>query len=119
MQYDVKQKFLDVEINSLEEVVLTILSSGKCYGTEIIEIVSSASEGRKQLNFGSLYPTLYKLKIRGLIEEDLGETHLPERGGHRRKYYKITELGIQALSHIENFRQKLRLREQVFPTSLQ
>lgn len=90
--------------------MLTMLEKTR-YGTEIIEMVSFASDGEVQINFGSLYPTIERLKKRGFIEETnhvVYDAGLKIRGGHRRKYHNLTEKGRLALARATRFRSALR-----------
>ena len=43
------------------------LSGRELYGLEIITAVADASDGKRKIGFGSLYPTLHKLEKKGLV----------------------------------------------------
>ena len=49
---------------------------------------------------GSIYPPLYRLEQRGLLESRLGEP-TAERGGKRKRYYRVTREGLQALQEMK------------------
>ena len=91
----------------------------KRYGTEIMEMILEASEGNIPINFGSLYPILSKLAKRNFIVEapdPAPESNLQKRGGHRRKYYALTEKGRLALTETEQVRTRLqRMKQQWRP----
>jgi len=71
----------------LELCVLTLLTSKDAYGYELAETISK----RFEIAEGTLYPLLRKLKLDGLCA-----TYISERSaGPPRKYYKLTERGIQ------------------------
>lgn len=100
-------KLPNLEISSLEEIVLIAVRQRECYGLEMIEIINKASLGKRLIGYGSLYPTLKKLEKRGLLRSRWGDDRPEERGGARRRYYAITELGIDALREVEAFRLRL------------
>lgn len=83
----------------------------KRYGTEIMAMIEEVSEGNISINFGSLYRILSKLTRRNFIVETpdpAPENNLQKRGGHRRKYYALTEQGRSALTAKEQLRTKLQ-----------
>ena len=97
---------LDTNLNlsQLEEEVLTLLNTCELYGLQIIMGVEQATGGKRKIGFGSLYPTLHKLERKGLVKARWGEETPEERGGARRKYYKITGAGKVALNRISQIR---------------
>lgn len=97
----------DFELSPLEENLLTVLLGRELYGLEIIKAVEEASEGRRRIGFGSLYPTLHKLEKKGFVKSHWGEEKPEERGGARRRYYKITGLGERALRETQRIRANL------------
>ncbi len=78
---------------SLKPIVLSILSHGEAYGYEIMHRVDALSEGKLQWTAGTLYPLMHRLQTRGLIEA----VWRPSASGPRRKYYRLTHKGAQAL----------------------
>lgn len=56
-------------------------------------------------SLGGMYPTLDRLLRKGLISSRMGEA-TPERGGKRKRYYKIEAPGVRALkeSHASDHR---------------
>ena len=71
----------------LELCVLSLLKKRDCYGYEISEFLS----GHVDISDGTVYPILRKLKADGMLTTYLQE----ESGGPPRKYYKLTELGLE------------------------
>ena len=63
------------------------LKKRDCYGYEISEFLS----GHIDISDGTVYPILRKLKSDGMLTTYLQE----ESGGPPRKYYKLTELGLE------------------------
>lgn len=69
--------------------------------------MEEASGGTKQMGVGTLYPVLHSLEKKGLIESRWGDEGRKERGGARRKYYKLTGSGVTTLKSILQFRESL------------
>lgn len=88
-----------------EEIILMMLISGEKYGREIRDEYERRS-GR-QMPYGSLYTTLDRMEDKGYLTARLGDPN-PERGGNRRKFYRITGVGLMALNEL---RQMMELSE--------
>ncbi|WP_219622794.1 PadR family transcriptional regulator [Peribacillus deserti] len=78
-----------------EMVILTFLSVEDMYGYELTEKIEKESEGYLKMKEGTLYPALKKLEAKGMIESYWEES----REGPRRKYYSLTDEGIQELNN--------------------
>ncbi len=96
-----------VEISRLEELLMSTLLSKELYGLQIGQAIGQASEGSYQIGIGSLYPTLHRLVKKGLIEPRWGDERSQERSGARRRYYKLTRLGVDALENAQRLRANL------------
>ena len=72
----------------LELCVLSLLKKHNCYGYEISEYLSCHID----IADGTVYPILRKLKADGLLTTYLQE----ESGGPPRKYYTLTQLGLES-----------------------
>jgi PadR family transcriptional regulator PadR len=70
-------------------VVLEILSRGAMYGYELSEALEQRSGNILTLGRGTLYPLLYNLEAKGLIQADWQEME----NGRKRRYYSITGKG--------------------------
>lgn len=79
---------------SLRPVMLSFLHHGPAYGYEIIQYVAALSDGRLAYTAGTLYPVLHRLETDGLIES----FWQPSDAGPRRKYYRLTPAGEDALA---------------------
>lgn len=76
----------------LEICVLSLISNKDMYGYEIVQNISKVID----VNEGTIYPIL-----RRLTEEEYFETYILESSeGPARKYYKITDLGMQNLDKL-------------------
>lgn len=71
----------------LELCVLSLLSKKDCYGYELISKISE----RIYISDGTIYPILRRLSREGFFTTYLRKS----QEGPPRKYYKITQLGIQ------------------------
>ncbi len=84
----------------LEYCILSILSEGERYPSEIIERMKNA---KLIVVEGTLYPLLTRLKNDGLLAYRWEES----TGGPPRKYYKLTEVGEQFLKELDKSWQEL------------
>jgi PadR family transcriptional regulator PadR len=78
----------------LELCILSILSQGDAYPTEIIE---KLKDTKLFVVEGTLYPLLTRLKNTGLLAYRWEES----TSGPPRKYYKLTEIGEQYLKELQ------------------
>ena len=79
----------------LEFCILSVLSSGEHYPSEII---NKMKEAKLIVVEGTLYPLLMRLKNDGLLSYRWEES----TSGPPRKYYKLTALGEQFLNELKN-----------------
>ncbi len=80
---------------SLKPFILSILAGKESYGYEIIQRVHHITNGQIKWTTGTLYPLLHSLENKGLITSYKLEKE--DGPGPRRKYYRLTEKGKQAL----------------------
>jgi PadR family transcriptional regulator, regulatory protein PadR len=71
-------------------LVLHFMKQGPSYGNQLMERISSVTEGVLSVNPNTMYPLLRQLEERGLIE---GSWEHPER--RSRRYYSLTDAGEQ------------------------
>lgn len=72
----------------LEYCVLAVLKKSDSYGYQIIKDISSCI----QISESTLYPILKRLERNAYLE-----TYSVEHNGRLRKYYRITDSGVQAM----------------------
>jgi DNA-binding PadR family transcriptional regulator len=84
----------DLIAASSTPIVLAILAEDDSYGYAILQRVRDLSAGRLEWTDGMLYPVLHRLGRLGYVESrwEVADS------GRRRKYYRITELGVAQLS---------------------
>jgi PadR family transcriptional regulator PadR len=83
----------DLLQGTLDMLILKTLALGKLHGWGISKRIRQNSRDVLEVNQGSLYPALYRLEDRGLIESEWGIS--PE--GRRAKFYALTAKGKGAL----------------------
>ncbi len=74
-----------------DTIILSHLLKKDSYGYEINKSIGTLSEGRYELKEATLYTAFKRLEDAGFIASYWGD----ENSGARRKYYKITPLGIE------------------------
>ena len=83
-------------------IVLALLEARSRHGYELAKLIESQSNNTLQFHVASLYPMLYRLENKGLVEGKWVE----KAGERRRRFYRITPLGRQALQqHRHNWRE--------------
>src|SRR5574341_1280665 len=75
-------------------LILSVLSTDKMYGYQIMRELERRSEGYFTMTAALLYPALHQLEINGLLKSDWQAG----QGKRRRKYYSITPKGRRALT---------------------
>ncbi|MEL6392067.1 MAG: PadR family transcriptional regulator [Bacteroidota bacterium] len=77
---------------TLRIVVLRLLErEGRMYGYQMNKRAKELTDGNYQLSEGALYPLLQKMVQQGLVT-----TETEEVNGRSRRYYLITEKGLEA-----------------------
>jgi len=74
--------------------VLKLLHRGEMYGYQLVEALSRRSDGVLAMGQSTLYPLLYNLEAKGLIEGFWREAD----SGRHRKYYRLTDRGRKRLA---------------------
>ena len=76
-------------------VMLAVMRVGEeAYGVPIHEELSSRA--RRQVSLAAVYKTLERLEAKGYVSTRVGEP-TAERGGRRRKYFRVEAAGRAAL----------------------
>src|ERR1700736_2978186 len=92
----------DMQKGGAEMILLALLEEGARHGYELAKLIEAQSDSQLQFHVASLYPMLYRLERKGLVEGKWVE----KAGERRRRYYKLTPLGRKALlSHRRNWRE--------------
>lgn len=84
----------ELKRGSAELLILALVEERPRHGYEIGQLIDSRSGGAIRFHVASLYPTLYRLEDRGLIEGRWVE----RAGTRRRRYYRLTAQGRRVLA---------------------
>jgi PadR family transcriptional regulator, regulatory protein PadR len=97
----------ELKRGSTELLILALLEERDRHGYELAHVIDERSRGAITFHVASLYPTLYRMEEKDLIEGRWVE----KSGQRRRRYYKLTAAGRRALAsqrHVwQNFFQAL------------
>src|SRR3954452_21477792 len=78
---------------SAETLILALLEDPPRHGYDLPKLIDRRSDGALKFHAASLYPTLYRLERRGLIQGRWVE----RPGARRRRFYRITADGQKML----------------------
>ena len=78
---------------SAETLILALLEERDRHGYEIAKLIGDRSDGAITFHVASLYPTLYRLERRNLIQGRWVE----QAGMRRRRFYRLTAAGRKTL----------------------
>ncbi len=84
----------DLKKGSGELLILSLLEARQRHGYEISKLIETRSGGAVSFRVASLYPLLYRLESRGLIQGRWVE----KAGQRRRRYYRLTPAGKKVLA---------------------
>ena len=79
----------DLLQGTLDMLILKALSLGPLHGYGVLLRIQQISQGRLQIQQGSLYPALYRLEHQGIIASDWGESENKRKA----RYYRLTAAG--------------------------
>jgi PadR family transcriptional regulator PadR len=85
---------MDLLHGTLDTLVLKTLVSGRLHGYGIAKAIEDATGAVVAVEEGSLYPALYRMERKGLLEAEWGISEL----GRRAKFYRITARGRKTLA---------------------
>jgi PadR family transcriptional regulator, regulatory protein PadR len=84
----------ELKKGSTDFLILSLLEHEARHGYDLCKRIESRSKGVVKLHAASLYPLLYRLEKRGWIQG----RWIEKAGQRRRRYYKLTPLGVKTLS---------------------
>ncbi|MGE5323456.1 MAG: PadR family transcriptional regulator [Actinomycetota bacterium] len=91
---------LELLQGTLDMLILKAVSLGPLHGYGVLLRIQQISEGRLEIQQGSLYPALYRLEHQGLIAGEWGESE----NNRKARYYRLTAAGRRRLkSETENW----------------
>ena len=83
----------ELKRGSAELMILALLDQRERHGYDLARLIGERSRGAINFHVASLYPTLYRMEDKGLIEGRWVE----KAGQRRRRYYRVTAAGRKAL----------------------
>jgi PadR family transcriptional regulator PadR len=95
MSRHVKKQPGDAELlqGTLDMLILKVTALRPIHGYAIVQRIQQISRESLQVRQGSLYPALYRLENKGLLQAEWGKTET----GREAKYYSLTKTGRQHL----------------------
>jgi transcriptional regulator len=84
----------ELKRGSTEVLILALLEEQDRHGYDIGRLIDQRSDGAITFHIASLYPTLYRLEGKGLIDG----RWIERPGQRRRRYYRLTAEGRRVLS---------------------
>jgi len=79
---------------TLETLILKAVAGGPRHGYAIARWLEESTADVLQVEDGSLYPALYRMEQRGLIQASWGTSEL----GRKAKFYRLTAAGRKRLT---------------------
>ena len=83
----------ELKRGSTELLILALLEERERHGYDLARLIGDRSRGVISFHVASLYPTLYRLEEKELIEGRWVE----KAGQRRRRYYRLTAAGRKTL----------------------
>jgi PadR family transcriptional regulator PadR len=88
----------ELKRGSTELLILALLEEHDRHGYELARLIDERSHGAISFHAASLYPTLYRMEEKDLIEGRWVE----KAGQRRRRYYRLTAAGKKTLASQRN-----------------
>jgi PadR family transcriptional regulator PadR len=86
-------KNVDLLRGTLDMLILKAVSLGPQHGYGVLLRIQQLAKGCLQIEQGSLYPALYRLEHKGLIQSEWGESD----NNRKAKFYTLTPAGRRQL----------------------
>ena len=88
----------ELKRGSAELMILALLEERERHGYELARLIDERSLGAISFHVASLYPTLYRMEDKDLIDGRWVE----KAGQRRRRYYRLTPAGRKVLASQRN-----------------
>jgi PadR family transcriptional regulator PadR len=86
-------KKIDLLQGTLDMLILRVLARGEMHGWGIADRLSQLSRNSLKLGEGSVYPSLYRMEIKGWIKAEWAASD----NNRKAKYYSLTKAGRKQL----------------------
>lgn len=84
---------VDLLAGTLDLLILKAVSLGDVHGYGVLLRIEQISGGALEIQQGALYPALYRLEHKGLVESEWGRSE----NNRRAKFYRLTKAGRREL----------------------
>ncbi|MCB0655111.1 MAG: helix-turn-helix transcriptional regulator [Saprospiraceae bacterium] len=93
-------------LGEFEELMLTMVAilDQEAYGNAIVQAVKDQLD--RNVNLSAVHITLYRLQDKGLVTSEMGGA-TTNRGGRRKRFFRITNAGKRKLNELQEQRLKL------------
>jgi len=93
-------------LGEFEELILTMVAllNDEAYGNNIVKAIKTHQD--RTVNLSAVHVTLYRLEDKGLVKSNMGGA-TNERGGRRKRYFQVSNSGIELLKDIKASRTEL------------
>lgn len=93
-------------IGEFEELVLLVVAilNDNAYGISVMDEIEEQT--KRSINISAVHSALDRLEGKGFLDSHVGGA-TKERGGRRKRYFKINTVGQEALNFIRQQRNKL------------
>ena len=92
-----------IYLGELEELILLIVAllNNEAYGVSISEELQK--QAGRELSISAIHAVLHRLEAKGFVKSKMGGAS-EERGGRRKRLFRITAYGRNALEELRNTR---------------
>jgi len=92
-----------IYLGELEELVLLMVAflQGEAYGVSIVQELEK--QASRELSISAVHAVLHRLEEKGFVKSKMGGAS-EERGGRRKRLFKITAFGRNALEELRDTR---------------
>jgi len=99
-----------INLGEFEELVLLVVAilNENAYGISVMEEIENQTE--RKINISAVHSALDRLETKGFLDSEVGGA-TNERGGRRKRFFKVTVAGNQALNLVRD--QRNRLHDQI------
>jgi DNA-binding PadR family transcriptional regulator len=93
-------------LGEFEELILTMVGilGDEAYGKSIIQEVKDRLD--RDVSLSAVHVTLYRLEDKGYVTSEMGGA-TAQRGGRRKRFFRITNAGMAMLQKMKEGRQQL------------
>ena len=93
-------------LGEFEELVLLSVAvlDGQAYGVSITDVIED--QANRSVTISTVHNVLYRLEKKGFVESYLGGA-TKERGGRKKRLFKITAEGQETVSYAKDLRNRM------------